>query len=254
MLTKKNIKIIEIIIKKAGIILKDSFYKQKKIKRKKNNEFYTNIDLKVEKFLISELKMIFPEAQFISEESNPKIVSSLKKLTWIIDPIDGTNNYINSHPHFSISVALKFNNICLLGLVYDPLRDEMFKSINKEGSYLNNKKINPSQTKLLKNAVLGLGIVKSDVMAKKYIKKYDKIYFSLKSIRNSGSAALDLAYLASGRIDACFLLGLNPWDVEAGILLLSEAGVKLSIDSDKSIKIIASNKFLFDKINSLIEL
>tara|TARA_B100000941_G_scaffold53477_1_gene34545 strand:+ start:20623 stop:21393 length:771 start_codon:yes stop_codon:yes gene_type:complete len=244
-LTKEKIIKIEKIIIDAGKKIKKSYLdRDMKIHTKSNNEYFTNIDVDTEIFLISRLKKIFIESNFISEETSKENLDSAG-YTWIIDPIDGTNNFIRMNPHFCISVSLKFNRRTILGIIHDPIKNETFKAVRNEGSYLNNEKIFPSETKELKNAIVSLGLVKSQPKIMARVKKYHKIYPYLKSLRNSGSAALDLAYLACGRVDACWLSGLNIWDYDAGILIALESGIKIKKNKNYSDLITGSNKYIY---------
>ena len=251
-LTKKKILDVELIIKNAGSIVKKNFLSKKiQINTKQNNEFFTDIDVKTELYLIKNLQKIFPNANFVSEETNSEYLLT-DGFTWIIDPIDGTNNFIRSNPHFCIAVSLKIENQTMLGFVYDPLRDEMFKAVKGRGAFLNNRLITPSTEKEISNSLVGLGLVKSHKKIMEKVKKYKEIYPLFKSLRNSGSAALDLAYLASGRLDACWLSGLKVWDFDAGILLIEESGVKINKDLVFSDCIVASNKYIFKKFSELV--
>ena len=144
-LTKKILD-VELIIKNAGSIVKNFLSKKIQINTKQNNEFFTDIDVKTELYLIKNLEKIFPNANFVSEETNSEYLLT-DGFTWIIDPIDGTNNFIRSNPHFCIAVSLKIENQTMLGFVYDPLRDEMFKAVKGRGAFLNNRLITPSTEK-----------------------------------------------------------------------------------------------------------
>lgn len=244
-LTNEKIIQIEKIIIDAGKRIKKSYLdRDMKIHTKSNNEYFTNIDVDTEIFLISRLKKIFIESNFISEETSKENLDSAG-YTWIIDPIDGTNNFIRMNPHFCISVSLKFNRKTILGIIHDPIKNETFKAVRNKGSFLNNEKIFPSETKELKNAIVSLGLVKSQPKIMARVKKYHKIYPYLKSLRNSGSAALDLAYLACGRVDACWLSGLNIWDYDAGILIALESGIKIKKNKNYSDLITGSNKYIY---------
>ena len=257
MLTKEFTQQVEKIILEAGSRVLKGFNKKKIVKKKEGNELYTQLDLSTEKYLIKNFKKLLPNCNFISEETNNKKEIDNKNFTWIIDPIDGTNNFIKSNPHFCISVSLKKNNQSQLGIIYDPIRKELFRAIYKKGIFLNNKKVSASNTKLLKDAIVSLGFVKSFPKIMKHVKKYHKVYPYVKSLRNSGSAALDLAYLASGRVDACWLIGLKQWDYDAGLLMINESNLKVFNSSkDKnhnfSESLIASNKNIYNNFINLI--
>ena len=199
------------------------------VSKKGAADFVTNADLKVEKIIIEELKKARPDFSFISEENGVKKNKNTNN-TWIIDPIDGTVNFLHGIPHFAISIALKSNNEIVSGLIYDPIKDEMFFAEKNNGAFLNNQKIRVSKKNVIENCLFTTG--------GPFEKEHDFVY------RKSGCAALDLAYVAAGRYDGYFQKDLNLWDIAAGIVLLNEAGGvmnELSLDNLNRIKIIASN-------------
>ena len=174
-------------------------------------DFVTNSDKKVEKILIEELNKAKKNYSILSEEIG-KIENSDKDNFWIIDPIDGTTNFLHGIPHFAISIALRNKNEIISGLIYDPIKNEMFYAEKNNGAFLNNQRIRVSSKKSLNECLFATG-------GKKEIK-------SKLNIRKSGSAALDLAYVASGRFDGYFQNDLNLWDIAAGLILVTEAGGK----------------------------
>ena len=173
-------------------------------------DFVSNADLKAEKIIIEELKKARPYYSIISEEDGSEINKD-KNNTWIIDPIDGTTNFLHGVPHFAISIALKSGNDEIVsGLIYDPIKDEMFYAEKENGAFFNNQRIRVSKKKELNSCLFATGgKSKSEIDL---------------PIRKSGSAALDMAYVAAGRYDGYFQNDLNLWDIAAGIIILKEAG------------------------------
>tara|TARA_B100000886_G_scaffold239913_1_gene168236 strand:- start:272 stop:1012 length:741 start_codon:yes stop_codon:yes gene_type:complete len=210
------------------------------VSKKGPSDFVTNSDLKTEKIIIEELKKGRPEYSIISEENGEK-KNKDNKNTWVIDPIDGTINFLHGIPHFATSIALKHENEIISGLIFDPIKDEMFYAEKNNGAYLNNKRIRVSK----KNKMQECLFATSGTVEK-------KIEFSY---RKSGSAALDMAYIACGRYDGYFQKNLNLWDIAAGLILVTEAGGvinKIDLNEHKDLKIIASSPDINEKLMAKI--
>ena len=200
------------------------------------SDFVSNADLKAEKIIIEELKKARPYYSIISEEDGSE-KNKDKNNTWIIDPIDGTTNFLHGIPHFAISIALKSNNEIVSGLIYDPIKDEMFYAEKDNGAFFNNQRIRVSKKKEINNCLFATGGNSKD--------KIDL------PTRRSGSAALDIAYVASGRYDGYFQNDLNLWDIAAGIIILKEAGGminEIDLSKNNKIKIRASSMVINDKL------
>ena len=239
-----NLNIMIKACEKASKILIRDFGEIEKLQvsKKGPNDFVTNSDLKTEKIIIEELKKAKPNYSIISEENGIEINKDIKN-TWIIDPIDGTVNFLHGVPHFAISIALKSNNEIVSGLIFDPIKNEMFYAEKDNGAFFNNHRIRVSKKSELNNCLF--------VTGEKVTNNIDLIY------RKSGCASLDMAYVASGRYDGYFQNNLNLWDIAAGIVLVKEAGgiinqIDLSVNTN--IKIIASsadiNSKLLEKLNN----
>jgi len=189
---------------------------------KEKNDFVTEVDQKAEALIVNTLKQAFPDHAILAEESGSSGDSDYQ---WIIDPLDGTTNYLHGFPQFSISIALKHKNKLVVGVIYDPLRQELFTASAGDGAYLNNRRIRVSKQMGLNGALLGTGFPYKDF---RYLDDYMKMFKSLitetAGLRRPGSAALDLAYVACGRLDGFWEIGLNSWDIAAGALLVREAG------------------------------
>ncbi len=198
-----------------------------KVEKKAPTDFVTAVDRAVESILIAEIKERFPDHKFIGEESgvsgNPD-----SNVEWIIDPIDGTTNFVRGIPQFAISIGCRINGRIEHGLILDPVRDDEFSASRGDGARLNGKKIRVSDTKSLQGALLATGIPFSGVN-KNNISAYLKCTEELlggntAGIRRMGAASLDLAYVAAGRFDGFYEMNLNIWDIAAGVLIVREAG------------------------------
>ena len=200
------------------------------------SDFVTNADKKAEKIIIEELSKSRKKFSILSEETG-EIKNSDINNVWIIDPIDGTTNFLHGVPHFAISIALKSNNEIISGLIFDPIKNEMFYAEKNNGAYFNNKRMKVSRKKILEECLFATG-------GKKEIK-------SDLNTRKSGSAALDIAYVAAGRYDGYFQNHLNLWDIAAGIIIVKEAGVKINeIDCSvvKDISVRTSSNSIYEKM------
>jgi len=201
------------------------------------SDFVSNADTKAEKIIIEELSKAKKNFSIISEEDGSK-VNQDKNNIWIIDPIDGTTNFLHGIPHFAISIALKSNNEIVSGLIYDPIKDEMFYAEKNSGAFFNNHRIRVSNKKEINSCLFATG-------GKDDNKKIDL------NIRRTGSAALDMAYVASGRYDGYFQKNLNLWDIAAGVILVKEAGGivnEIDISQNKIIKITAASSAINEKM------
>ena len=192
------------------------------IEDKGKNDFVTEVDKNAEEIIISTIQKSYPDHAFLAEESGQRGESDY---LWIIDPLDGTTNFLHSFPHFAVSIALKQKGILNQAVVYDPLKQELFTATKGKGAQLNNRKIRVSSKKELDGALLSTGFPYSDekVMLK-FIESYKALFPKVAGIRRAGVASLDLAYVASGRLDGFWEFNLKPWDIAAGVLLIQEAG------------------------------
>ncbi len=208
------------------------------VSKKGPKDFVTNADKKVEQFLIKELSK--KKYSIISEEEGI-IIKENKEEFWIIDPIDGTINFLHGIPHFCISLAYARENEVISGVIFDPIKNEIFFGEKNSGSFFNNQRIRVSKKNDLNECLFG-----SNLEGIKSINLNTRI---------TGSAALDMAYVASGRLDGFFQKNLNIWDIAAGSVILSEAGGKMShidIKKTKNHKIIASSEIIYSDLNKLL--
>ena len=233
-----NLNIMIKACEKASKVLIRDFGEIEKLQvsKKGPKDFVTNSDLKAEKIIIEELKKGRPNYSFISEENGIENNKDTNN-TWIIDPIDGTVNFLHGIPHFAISIALKSKDEIVSGLIFDPIKNEMFYAEKDNGSYFNNHRVKVSKKNYINDCLFGTGgHLKNDINL---------------PYRISGSAALDLAYVASGRYDGYFQNKLNLWDVAAGIILIKEAGGiinEIDLTSIKDIDVIAASSDICVKL------
>jgi len=213
------------------------------VARKQQNDFVTEVDQAAEYAIIEVLKEAYPIHHFYAEESGYLTASgeSLGALSWdevvalqqaeeehymwVIDPIDGTTNFIHGFPQFAVSIALFVNGIVQQGLIYDPTRDELFTATKGAGAYLNHRRLRVAQQLRLADCLIGTGFpYRSDQNLDHYVHLFKKMTRSCAGLRRPGAASLDLAYVAAGRLDGFFEGDLKPWDMAAGILLIQESG------------------------------
>ena len=206
-----NLNIMIKAVEKASKLLVRDFGEVEKLQvsKKGPRDFVTKSDKNVEKILIEELSKTKKNYSFITEETG-YINNKDKENIWIIDPIDGTTNFLHGIPHFAICVAHKFKDEFISGLIFDPIKDEMFFTEKNKGAFLNNKRLRVSNKNSLEECL--------------FSSNHEGVKFSNLNMRCSGSAALDLAYVASGRLDGFFHNKINIWDVAAGTLMILEAG------------------------------
>lgn len=194
-----------------------------KVVTKQNNDFVSNVDHMAEQAIISTIKHAYPDHGILAEESGSQAEAS--EYQWIIDPLDGTTNYLHGFPQFAVSIALKHKNRLEVGVIYDPLSQELFTASRGNGATLNDKKIRVTTHKGLNNALLGTGFPYYDQSyLDTYLETMKALMQKTSGIRRPGSAALDLAWLAAGRIDGFWEFNLKAWDIAAGALIVREAG------------------------------
>jgi len=244
-------------MKASRVLIRDFGEIEKlQVSEKGPGDFVTASDKRVEKIIIGELEK--SEYSILSEEAG-FIEGKNKDKRWIIDPIDGTFNFLNGLPHFSISIAYEEKSEITSGIVFDPIKNEMFFAEKGKGAYLNNSRIRVSNKSDFKNACLVTGGPKFTSKKREFIfQEYQKVSTEVRGhIRKFGSAALDLAYVAAGRFDGCWQREINYWDIAAGIILIRESGG--FIDSlnegnftQKKIDIIATNSKIHKELKNLL--
>mgnify|MGYP004703057569 FL=1 len=192
--------------------------------QKGSNDFVTNVDREAERLIIEVIRKSYPQHTIITEESG-ELEGEDKDVQWVIDPLDGTTNFIKRFPHFSVSIAVRVKGRTEVAVVYDPMRNELFSAARGQGAQLNGYRLRGSSARDLDGTILATGFpFKAKQHAAPFINVVAKLFTQCADFRRTGSAALDLAYVAAGRTDGYFEIGLKPWDFAAGELLVREAG------------------------------
>ncbi|MFM1806245.1 MAG: hypothetical protein RL212_504 [Pseudomonadota bacterium] len=216
--------------RRAGNIINRASLNSERIQvtRKQHNDFVTEVDQAAEAAIIETLKDAFPDHGFLAEETGEIQGSSMADQPshiWIIDPLDGTTNFIHGFPQYAVSIALAVDGITQQAVVYDPNRDELFTATRGAGAYVNNRRLRVAGRLKMSEALIGTGFpYREDQDVEAYLEIFAQMTRQCAGLRRPGAASLDLAYVAAGRLDAFFEQGLKPWDMAAGALLITEAG------------------------------
>ena len=211
----------------AGALLREGLAQPRELTYKSRADLVTNVDLASERLLVAELRERFPDHAIVAEEGGGQQQGT--RYTWLIDPIDGTTNYAHGYPVFSVTLALLDQGELVLGIVYDPLRDECFTAERGKGAWLDGRQLCVSATDQLRGALLSTGFPYHRFTSPDTnIAQFGAMIMQCQGIVRSGSAAIDLAYVAAGRSDGHWELGLKPWDSAAGALLVREAGGRIT--------------------------
>jgi myo-inositol-1(or 4)-monophosphatase len=243
---------------KSGRFLKENLDKTGEIFYKGAVDLVTNFDTQAQRMIFDHLSKCFPDHDYLAEEGLSQKKGA--EFRWIIDPLDGTTNYAHGFPVFSVSIALEKRGEVILGLVYDPMREEVFSAEKGEGAFLNGRKIKVSSVDDLDKSLLATGfpydLRTSDV---NNIAHFNNFIIRVQGIRRCGSAAMDLCYVACGRFDGFWELKLSPWDMAAGALIVQEAGGRISDFKDKEFvlsgsEILASNGLIHQEMVDVLQL
>ena len=223
---------------------------------KSYNDFVTEVDLASEKEIIRVLKASYPDHAFLGEETG---LSHQADNIWIIDPLDGTTNFLHGFPQYCISIALEEKGEITQAVIYDPNRNDLFTATKGQGAYLNQRRMRVSNKSKLKESILGTGFPFRDFQhLPVYLKIFEEVVRGTSGVRRPGSAALDLAYVAAGWFDGFFEINLSKWDIAAGGLLVTEAGGIVSDFAEKdgwleSGNIVATNPKIYDPLIKIIQ-
>lgn len=246
-------RIISLVKETQGIIRNREMATQ--VKEKGVADYVTQVDFAVQDFLKEALYTLEPDISFVGEETG------LHKMEadsyWILDPVDGTTNLIHDYQHSVVSLALCRKKEMILGIVYDPFHDELFSAVKGEGSFLNGHPIRVSSAQKLSETIIGIGTAKRE-LAKENFTRCLKVYENSQDVRRLGSAALELAYTACGRQGGYFETYLNPWDYAAGMILVQEAGGKVTdwngnaLDPAQGCQVIGTNGQVHDELLKLL--
>ena len=229
-----------------------------KITRKSDRDYVTEVDQRAESLIVREIAHHYPDHGIVAEESEQRINPDAS-IQWYIDPLDGTTNFIHGYPHFAVSIAAFKNGKPMLAVIHDPIRDETFEARNGGGAFLNRRRLRVTDEKRLDHALFASGIAayrreSMDV----FQTRMDACMRAMDGYRRGGSAALDLAYVAAGRLDVYWEAGLQPWDIAAGLLLVQEAGGLATALNGASIElekgdVLAANPHLHPKLTRLLK-
>jgi len=260
---EKDLEMAMPVVRQAGKIIQKYIHQNKNIQHKGQIDLVTQADLDSEKYITEQLSELFPNDGIIAEEGFQH--SGTSNYDWIIDPLDGTTSFSHNYPSFAVSVALvkqaknnqEFSEP-ILGMVYAPFFDEFFYAYKNGGAYLNKTKINVSEIKDIRQSLLGTGFPynRRDIMDE-LMQRLSLILHNVQDVRRTGSAALDLCYTACGRLEGYFEIGLKPWDVAAGIVIVEEAKGKVSKWNNTHFdinypEIVVSNKLIHKDLLSLL--
>ena len=208
--------------RKAGSFIIKEANHISSVESKSTHDYVTNVDTEAEKLIIETITHSYPDHSFLGEESGQSGDSDYQ---WVIDPIDGTTNYIRKIPHWAVSIACKFKGRTQVGVVFDPSKGELFTAVKGRGAQFDNKKMRVSNSKGLEHSLIATGFpFRDENKLAEYLDIFAKLYPHCSDMRRAGSAALDLAYVAAGRFDGFWEFGLSPWDTAAGALLVEESG------------------------------
>jgi myo-inositol-1(or 4)-monophosphatase len=231
-----------------------------KITNKGDINLVTEADIAAENLIIERIRSHYPQHGILAEESGEAAIigGRQSEWKWIIDPLDGTTNYAHGYPCFCVSIALEHNGVLEVGVVYDPMRDEMFAAERGQGATLNDRQIRVSNVEELNQAMVCTGFPYNVRERPDFAREFAKFTLNAQAVRRDGSAALDLAYVACGRFDGFWEDGLNPWDVAAGALLIFEARGRVTNFKDEPVdiyneQVLASNGLIHEAMMRVLK-
>ncbi len=244
----------------AGAILKERLAEARTIEFKGDVDLVTDADHAAEDFVLGMIQGAFPEHRFVGEEGVFRAKSTValdEGYSWIVDPLDGTTNYAHQYPHFCVSIALDYQGSIQLGVVYDPMRDELFVGKRGGGATLNGRPMRVSKTVVLLRSLLATGFAYNATQRSENAAIWDAFMPLCQGVRRDGSAALNMCYVAAGRLDGFWERPINAWDISAGAVMVEEAGGMISgYDSDfdpYAREVVASNGLLHADIRQVID-
>ncbi len=239
------------------ILQQQAIFTNKKVEKKGHNDFVSYVDRGAEEIIVNGLLDLIPEAAFHTEEATTERTSA--EYTWVIDPLDGTTNFIHGVPCFAVSIALLQNNEPIVGVVYEINQNEMFTAVKGGGTHLNGIQIHVSNCENVSESLIGTGFPYYDYhLMDRYLELFKHLMQHSRGLRRPGSAATDLAYTAAGRFDSFYEYSLSPWDVAAGVLLVREAGGAVTNfdggdDAIFTEEIVASNGRVHEEMLALVQ-
>lgn len=243
--------------RRAGALQRERLWREHDIAFKGEINLVTEVDRECEELIVGAIRARFPDHDILAEENDYESLRSSHK--WIIDPLDGTTNYAHGFPWFGVSIAMEIAGAIQAGVVYHPMMDELFSVVRGEGAFLNGERLQVSRRAPLKNCLLATGFPYDRRWDNENnFANFEKFQMSARAVRRAGAAALDLAYVAAGRLDGYWECKLKPWDVAAGMLLVTEAGGRVTnhAGEDYSVydhRILASNGLIHDEMVAVLE-
>jgi myo-inositol-1(or 4)-monophosphatase len=229
---------------------------QVQVTRKSRNDFVTEVDRGAEAEIVHVIRKAHPDHEILAEEGGPDGKNDWR---WIIDPLDGTTNFLHRFPHFAVSIAAEHKGKLQLGVIYAPCTQDLYVAIRGGGAMLNSRKIRVSKTTTLDDSLVGTGVpIRAGANLDRYLPQLRAVVEKTAGVRRAGSAALDLAYVACGRLDAFWELGLQSWDMAAGVLMVQEAGGVVSElygaeDAMKTGNVLAANPKLHEQLAPMLK-
>ena len=229
-----------------------------RVSNKGDIDLVTEADIAAEELIIERIRSHYPRHSILAEESGEAVsIGGNSSWKWIIDPLDGTTNYAHGYPCFCVSIGLELEGVLQIGVIYDPMRNELFAAERGEGTTLNDRRIRVSEVSELSSAMLCTGFPYNVRERPDFTREFTIFTMNAQAVRRDGSAALDLAYVACGRFDGFWEDGLNPWDVAAGVLLIEEAGGKVTNYQNERLniytkKVVASNGLVHSAMLELL--
>jgi myo-inositol-1(or 4)-monophosphatase len=244
------------IARQAGAVLATLFERRVPFETKGEYDLVTEADRASERLIVERLRTHFPSHAIVAEEGGGH--ESASGYRWYVDPLDGTTNFAHSFPMFNVTMALEVDGELIVGVIFDPIKNELFTAERGAGAYMNNRRVRVSHARKLSNALVATGFPSRKRHLNINIHFYHQLGMQTHGVRRCGSAAIDLAYVACGRLDAFWEFGLNPWDMAAGLLLISEAGGRYSgmhgePHQLRGPDVVADNGLIHDEILSLFE-
>ncbi|TXC92103.1 inositol monophosphatase family protein [Metabacillus litoralis] len=231
-------------VKEAGEIIRNSFDSSLSIQYKSNpNDLVTNMDKEIEQYLIGKIQQSYPDHRILGEEGYGDEVTSLEGVVWIIDPIDGTMNFVHQQRNFAISVGIYGDGIGYIGLIYDVVHNELYHAFKGEGAFMNDLPLPKLDKVNIEEAVIGISPIWVTENKRIDHNLISPIVQKVRGTRSYGSAALECAYVASGRLDAYLTMRLAPWDFAAGLVLISEVGGTASTLDGNKLNLVSKNTF-----------
>ncbi|NIM20292.1 MAG: inositol monophosphatase [Candidatus Latescibacteria bacterium] len=232
---ERELEVAQMAAREAGKISRESYatIEAGDVSEKRTNDLVTSVDIHSQVAIVNRIRNSFKKDFIVAEENlegdiNKGIDKDCSR-RWYVDPLDGTTNYIHAFPMFAVSIAMEEAGEVVMGVTYDPMRDELFHAVRGSGAYVNDKRISVSRISDMRRVLLGTGFpFRARVFLDDYLKTFRFFFNSVRGVRRAGSATLDFAYLAAGRLDGFWELTLSPWDIAAGVVLVEEAGGRVT--------------------------